>query len=240
MKSYRADYVFPVNADPIKNGVVTVDNYGKIISVNTSGYPGVGIETLKGVLCPGFINTHCHLELSHLKGKTPQGTGLVDFIIAVQKLRNAGLDEVSEAAREADQEMYDNGIVAVGDISNSAHSIPVKTASKLYYHTFIELFSFLPDRAAETFDRALKLMKQFEPMPASVAPHAPYSVSKELFRLIRDYCEDMIICLPSTIRKLRRKTSFTGTSWAGSMTFTAISVSISAILNPRHAIPCNQ
>ncbi|QJD96720.1 amidohydrolase family protein [Mucilaginibacter robiniae] len=189
MKSFRADYVFPISADPIKNGIITVDDYGKIISVDSYAKPGVQVEQLNGVLCPGFINTHCHLELSHLHNKIQQQTGLVDFIKAVQQFRNVDPAEATEAALKADQEMYDEGIVAVGDISNSALTIPIKTNSKIYYHTFIEVFSFLPERAEAVFQNALELHKQFKPLSCSITPHAPYSVSKELFRLIKNYSD---------------------------------------------------
>ncbi|MCJ8210699.1 amidohydrolase family protein [Mucilaginibacter sp. RS28] len=190
MKSYRADYVFIISADPIKNGVVTVDDSGKIVAVSTEpAHPETAIEQLSGVLCPGFINTHCHLELSHLKNKVPEGTGLIDFIKQVQWQRQADPAEVLDAMQQADEEMYNNGIVAVGDIANTGASIAVKTASKLYYHTFIELFSFLPERAEEVFEKAVSLNKSFKPLSSSISPHAPYSVSKELFRLIRNYAD---------------------------------------------------
>ncbi len=194
MKSFKADYVFPVYADPIKNGIVTVDDTGKILSVTdqntfseTSNSP---VEQLSGIICPGFVNTHCHLELSHLKGKVEPGKGLVNFIKALQKLRGVvEKNEISEAALKADNEMYQNGIVAVGDISNTDSSIPVKTASKLYYHTFVETLSFLPSKAEETFKNAVELANKFKPLSCSVTPHAPYSVSKELFKLIKTYSE---------------------------------------------------
>ncbi|MBS7566051.1 amidohydrolase family protein [Mucilaginibacter sp. Bleaf8] len=190
MKSFRADYVFPVNADPIKNGIVTVDEYGKIVSVENHAQPGIQVEQLSGVLCPGFVNTHCHVELSHLHNQTSRSTGLVNFIKEVQQFRNADTQLVAEAAARADEEMYTNGIVAVGDISNSAATIPIKATSKLKYHTFIEVFSFLPERASQAFENALQLLQQFKPLSASITPHAPYSVSKELFRLIKNYCDD--------------------------------------------------
>jgi len=187
MKSFRADYVFPINADPIKNGVVTVDDEGKILSVGTHAQSDV--VQLSGIICPGFVNTHCHVELSHLFERTTQGTGLVDFIKAIQQLRAGDDVAISDAASRADQQMFDNGIVAVGDISNSAISLPVKNNSKLYYHTFIEMFSFLPERAEETFQKALELQKQFKPLSASLTPHAPYSVSKDLFKLLKQYTD---------------------------------------------------
>jgi len=191
MKSFKADYVFPVCADPIKNGIVTVDDNGKILSVTDQNAPPVDVpvEQLSGILCPGFINTHCHLELSHLKDKVKQHTGLVNFIMDVQKFRGADSSMVLDAAQKADLDMYENGIVAVGDISNSNISIKPKTASKLYYHSFIEVFSFLPARATDTFNNALQLMNEFKPLPCSITPHAPYSVSKELFKLIQKHAE---------------------------------------------------
>jgi cytosine/adenosine deaminase-related metal-dependent hydrolase len=189
MKSFRADYVFPIISDPIKNGIVTVDDNGKILSVSTQPYPGIEPEYVDGILCPGFVNTHCHVELSHLQGQTPQGTGLVEFIKSVQQLRESNEATIIQAAAAADKQMYDNGIVAVGDISNSAHSLQVKTNSKLYYHNFIELFGFLPERAEIVFQNGLELQKQFKPMAASLVPHAPYSVSKELFKLLKNYSD---------------------------------------------------
>jgi cytosine/adenosine deaminase-related metal-dependent hydrolase len=192
MKSFKADYIFPVCTDPIKNGVITIDDAGKIISVtdqNAPPLPGVPVEHLNGVICPGFINTHCHLELSHLRDKIPLHKGLVNFIIDVQKFRDTDKSKVLAAAAEADEEMFNNGIVAVGDISNSNATIAVKKASKLYYHSFVETFSFLPAHANRVFDNTLALANEFKPLPCSVTPHAPYSVSKELFKLIRNYSD---------------------------------------------------
>jgi cytosine/adenosine deaminase-related metal-dependent hydrolase len=192
MKSFKADYVFPVCADPIKNGVVTVDDLGRIISVTDNHPPATKddpIEHLKGIICPGFINTHCHLELSHLKEKVAPGRGLINFIKDIQAVRTADNAVIVKAAEKADKEMYNNGIVAVGDISNSNASLAIKAASKIYYHTFVEAFSFLPDKAQDTFDRALALLNEFKKQPCSVTPHAPYSVSKELFKLIKKYSD---------------------------------------------------
>ncbi|WPU93517.1 amidohydrolase family protein [Mucilaginibacter sabulilitoris] len=190
MKSFRADYVFPVYADPIKNGIVTVNDQGRVIAVTDQNNPPDGpIEQLSGVICPGFVNTHCHIELSHLKDKIQPRGGLVDFIKDIQTFRDADNKQVTDAIQKADEEMYANGIVAVGDISNSNLSIPVKAASKLYYHTFVETFSFLPQNAEAIFNKAMELLSEFKPQSCSITPHAPYSVSKELFKLIRKHSD---------------------------------------------------
>ena len=189
MKSFKADYVFPVCAGPVKNGIVTVDDAGRIISVTSSNnMPNESpVETLSGIICPGFVNTHCHLELSHLGGKIEQRKGLVDFIKGVQQYRGVDSGLVTDAALRADSDMYDNGIVAVGDIANSNSTVGIKANSKLYYHTFIETFGFLPERARDVFNNAVALLNEFKPQACSITPHAPYSVSKELFRLINKY-----------------------------------------------------
>ena len=90
MKIFRADYVFPVCADPIKNGVVTVDDSGKIINVSDDiprRADPASVKQLSGIICPGFINTHCHVELSHLRDKIPMHGGLVPFIKNIQQHR---------------------------------------------------------------------------------------------------------------------------------------------------------
>ena len=190
MKSFTADYVFPVYADPIKNGVVTVDDFGKIISVSDKPLDNnPPPEKLSGIICPGFVNTHCHLELSHMLGMIPTRTGLVEFIKTITKNRGTDTGLVTAAAEKSDHDMYENGIVAVGDISNNNSTIAIKAKSKLYYHTFVEIFGFLPDRADALFEHALALKDEFKPQSVSITPHAPYSVSKELFRLIKKYAD---------------------------------------------------
>jgi cytosine/adenosine deaminase-related metal-dependent hydrolase len=192
MKSFKADYVYPVCADPVKNGIVTVDEYGKIISITNDTAPppeGSSLETLSGIIVPGFINTHCHTELSHMKDKITSGGGLISFIKDILSFRAADQGEMLAAAEAADNEMYDNGIVAVGDISNNSLTASLKRKSKLYYHTFIEILGFLPDNANELFDKALATAEDFKPLSVSITAHAPYSVSKELFKLIKQHSD---------------------------------------------------
>ncbi|TFF35752.1 amidohydrolase family protein [Mucilaginibacter psychrotolerans] len=192
MKSFRADYIYPVHADPIKNGIVTVDDAGKIIAISDvqqSDFQNIPIERLSGIIVPGFINTHCHTELSHLRDKIEPGKGLVDFIKSVQGVRHADIGEITAAAEKADAEMQENGIVAVADISNSNFTIGLKAQSKLYYHTFVEVFGFLPESAEVIFANALALADEFRPQSVSITAHAPYSVSKDLFKLIKRYSD---------------------------------------------------
>jgi cytosine/adenosine deaminase-related metal-dependent hydrolase len=189
----RADYIFPISSEPIKDGVIALHESGEILEVfvpNQISQISAPIEQHKGIIVPGFVNAHCHLELSHMLGKIPRATGLVDFIKLVISQRVADDAEVLKAMYCADLQMFENGIVAVGDISNIDLSSSIKQKSKLFYHTFIELLGFDPARAELVFQKALELKAKFAPLHASLAPHAPYSVSKQLFEFIKSYSDE--------------------------------------------------
>ncbi|MDA3778702.1 MAG: amidohydrolase family protein [Bacteroidales bacterium] len=85
--------------------------------------------------------------------------------------------------------MKNNGIVAVGDISNTNHSLQVKKESLLYYHTFVECFGLETNKAEKVFSEGLELLNEFENnnLPSSITPHAPYSNSDKLFKLLFTY-----------------------------------------------------
>jgi cytosine/adenosine deaminase-related metal-dependent hydrolase len=188
MRFITADYIFPVSSPPIKNGVIVVDDDGTIVEIK-SEMRNEKSEIFRGIICPGFINAHCHLELSHLKNKLTEGRGLPGFIKEILTLRNSSMDLIDQAMAEADEEMFRNGIVAVGDISNTNQSFTRKENSKIRYHTFIELFDLNPERTEIEFEKGLQLFTDAtnHRLPASLTPHAPYSVTQKLLKKINEY-----------------------------------------------------
>ncbi len=195
MKKLSADYICPVSSDPIKEGVIVLDDKGTILSIDQrSDHDSTSIEIHKGIIVPGFINTHCHLELSHMKGKVATGTSLIPFISSVVKFRDIPKEEILAAIDQADQEMYDNGIVAVGDISNQTDTVACKQKSKINYYTFVEMFDFLQeDWANNEFEKYLAVYNEHSNENGnkkSCVPHAPYSVSSSLFDLINKTNDD--------------------------------------------------
>lgn len=190
-KVISANRIYPVDADPIENGALVVDTDGTILNVLTAiEAEGIeGIVRYEGILVPGFINTHCHLELSHMKGLIEEKTGLPNFIKEILAQRQQPTEDILLAMKAADEEMYHNGIVAVGDISNLLLSKSVKEQSKIYYHTFVEVFGF--NRPSEPIiESGRQLKNDFLPLKASVVPHAPYSVSSILFSEIANVTQD--------------------------------------------------
>lgn len=205
MRYLQADALYPIHQLPMYDQVLIVHDDGTIegIAAEDSIDPLL-IERHTGILTPGFINTHCHLELSHLRGRFPEKTGLPGFLMNVTQKRGDAPDPdfVQQAMIDADAEMYRAGIVAVGDISNNALSFPVKSQSKLWYHTFIELFALNPARAPELIQAGNALLQEAAEyhIRASLAPHAPYSINEQLVRGIMEQC--IASGMPSTVHML--------------------------------------
>ncbi len=191
MRFITADKIFTIKTLPLEKTVIIIDENGTIIDiVDEKTIDASKIESFEGFICPGFVNTHCHLELSYLKNKIESGGGLHQFIKEVENLKKPGDEEILQAIKDADAEMLKNGIVAVGDICNTTNTFEYKTKSKLYYHNFLEIYAFDETRADAAFERGLKLQNELQnKTQSSITPHAPYSASEKLLRLMRDYTE---------------------------------------------------
>ncbi|HVW59015.1 MAG TPA: amidohydrolase family protein, partial [Puia sp.] len=213
MRKFTADYLFTGREMAPKGSILVTKDDGTVEAILPSANaedgaaaPGAemadDVEVLPGLLTPGFVNCHCHLELSHMKGILPERTGMVDFLLAVIRGRNASAggaplekDQsiILEAIAEAEESMLHNGIVAVGDICNTSHTLQQKGEGRMYYHNFIETMGFIEQTAPDRYKAALELFQDFAgaytiPIGAnSLAPHAPYSVSSRLFQLIASF-----------------------------------------------------
>ncbi len=173
--------------------VIELNPECEIIALHPAGrVAGHFVRQLKGTICPGFINAHCHLELSHLKDKIPEGGGLVEFLKNVVQLRDGFTPaEKAKALQEAVDASLRNGIVAIGDIANTTDTLPVRAEGQLHVHTFVECIGFQEQYAAPAFERSERIFEQYAEQTASriilkqsIVPHAPYSVSPALFSLI--------------------------------------------------------
>lgn len=147
---------------------------------------GENVEVIKGILSPGFINCHCHLELSHLKGGIEPGGGLVPFIMEVVAKRQAGEEVKSKAMSAALQEMWTNGISGVVDISNTGDTIELKQGSRMRWQSFIEVISLFDATAQERVQQFNAIREKFRQndLSAGLVPHAPYSISPGTFRTL--------------------------------------------------------
>ncbi len=164
----------------LRRPLVTLDDGGRILDVRTCDDPDREpfTEFHAGLLTPGFVNAHCHLELSALRGRIPEGCGFAGFARAMGEVRGLADEEERRAAiAAADAEMTRGGIVAVGDIANGEAAFDVKSAGRIAYRTFAEFFG-LRTMAADSLRPLLRHPR------TSLTPHSVYSVQDAPFRAL--------------------------------------------------------
>jgi aminodeoxyfutalosine deaminase len=174
----------------LPNGsIIIIDKASNtIIDIVQEENAGTDIQFFEGTICPAFVNAHCHIELSHLKNKIPQHTGLVGFIQEIIKQRDEDTAIIDQCITEAANELFESGTIAVGDICNTAHSLQYKQNSPMYWHNFVELSGFNPLLAEKKIAEGKILKNEFKQSQkqTTLTPHAPYSVSKLLFAAINN------------------------------------------------------
>lgn len=181
--------------------IIETDDNGTILNLYQSRNKD-GVTVYDGILMPGFVNVHCHLELSHMKGVVPEHTGLIPFLQQIPRHRNNFTEEQKLAARHAAyNELVSNGIVAVGDIANTTDTSDLRAMGKMHIHTFVEAIGFnqSPERnygfATQTYDAFAAQQGNGKLLRQSIVPHAPYSVSETFFGVIDQHQEDAIISI---------------------------------------------
>jgi aminodeoxyfutalosine deaminase len=193
---YQADKLFTGTETLDDNYVLICNTKGKVEEIIDVAEAGDDVQKLQGILSPGFVNCHCHLELSHMRGLIPEKTGLIDFVFSVVTQRHFPDEEILEAIAKAEDEMIANGIVAVGDICNNLLTLKQKQKQRLQYYNFVEASGWLPGIAEQRFLRSKQYYEAFTKVsPTSIVPHASYSVSNELWKLLTPYFQDNVVSI---------------------------------------------
>ena len=190
IRRFAAHYVFPIEGPPLRNGVVELDGQGYVRAVWEARNPDAlhSTEFHNGAIVPGFVNAHCHLELSHLRGTMPKGLGLTEFVRRVGSLRQAPPERVAQAIDQAIDELQRTGTVAVADICNTPDTIAAKRqANGLRFCNLVEVFGIGPHEAQSAYAKAKSVQASFAAQldGAQLVPHAPYSVSDALWALLQ-------------------------------------------------------
>ena len=182
IKRITASFVYTLETpEPIRNGFVEYDPAdGRIVRV---GGCEPGEEVAQGAIVPGFVNSHCHIELSHLHKKFRKGTGMAGFIDQINALRDwAGADVKARLTREWMDKMWTDGVSAMADISNDDSSFNVKASHRLYTRTFLEVFGSEPEMCDGVMEevRSLKDVADKAGIDAAPTPHSCYTMSPQL------------------------------------------------------------
>lgn len=188
MRRISAEYLYDGgSSEPLRNAYVEVADDGTVLAVGKVENPEAEPEFHKGAIVPGFVNTHCHLELSYLKGKFRKGTGMAGFIDQINEMRDtSSMEEKKVDIAFWMNEMWKRGVTAMGDISNCSDTFERKADSPMYTRTFLEVFGTEPQDCQDVIDNVLELQKTAEKygIDAAPGPHACYTMSPELLTAV--------------------------------------------------------
>ncbi len=181
MKRFAAKYVYTLNGTkPLKDAFVEVEEDGTVVR---TGLCEPGEELLDGAIVPGFVNAHCHVELSYMKGLFRKGTGMAGFIDQINALRDTfPREDKVRMLKEAMDGLWAQGVVAMADISNCDDSFAVKAAHPMYTRSFLEVFGADAGACEAVMRdvRALLAKAAGFGLDAAPTPHSCYTMSPEL------------------------------------------------------------
>ncbi len=189
MRTFSAQYIITNSGPPLKRALITTEDDGTILSIeNTDGVlkEKHSVEYHNGIIIPGFVNCHCHLELSHMKSTIAEGSGLGDFIKQVRNTRENNFENILKSAFIADSDMYNEGVDLCADICNSPDTFEIRALSKIKYINLLEVFGIDPDKAEKRMSELIELAAIADGMGLkfSMVPHSAYSTSLTLFNLL--------------------------------------------------------
>ena len=184
MKRIAAKYLYTLGSmDPVLNGFVEMEDDGTVVRTGICADPAAEPVFYDGAIAPGFVNAHCHVELSYLKGQFRKGTGMAGFIDQINEMRdNKSMEEKLHDLTVAMDSLWEQGVVAMADISNCADSFAIKARHPMYTRTFLEVFGTEPEDCDAVMEGVMKLKAVADGfgIDAAPAPHACYTMSPEL------------------------------------------------------------
>jgi cytosine/adenosine deaminase-related metal-dependent hydrolase len=129
MRAVHADAIVTGDAETLRDGAVVVDAAGIVVEVGPAAHVlprhvGAVVERVRGVVLPGLVNAHTHLELSALRGRVPGGAGFVPWVEHMIGVRAELQPEADvEAIQRAVEELVASCTVAVGEVTNSLAAV---------------------------------------------------------------------------------------------------------------------
>ena len=170
----------------LKDFVLVMDEEGMVADLLPPQEAPDDVETFGGILTPGFVNCHCHLELSHLQARIAPGTGLVAFLLSVVQQRGQHEEEKWKKITAAEAELWRGGTAAVADICNTTDAIAAKKESNMHWHNLVEVINLRDEHLEGNIGKCQSVLQehQHNNLTAVLTPHAPYSISAKTFQHI--------------------------------------------------------
>ena len=193
---YRASWVLPMVQPPMANGAVAVDG-DRITFVGAAADAPAGrvVDLGDAALMPGLVNVHTHLELTPLRHLL-EGLDFAQWIRTLTHLRRTELSDPADVrvgARIGIAEGLLRGITTYADTSDTAAPVMhALTDTGVRGVVYKEVFGPDPRQCAGALVTLRDAVRDLRALASDcvrvgVSPHAPYSVSKELFGAVATY-----------------------------------------------------
>ena len=198
VRIFHADHVLPGDSPPIADGAVVVGEHGDVLDVGAAAeilprHAGAELVRVRGVLLPGLVNAHTHIELSAMRGRVGGGRGFVGWVDALITHRHEmSPEEDAEAIDTAVDDLARSGTVAVGEVTNSLAAVSPLARRGIGGCVFHEVFG--QDRAAvlrRVGGLRAELEERVPSWPSSdlayaPAPHTLYTTHEDAVRALLD------------------------------------------------------
>ena len=178
-----------------------------------SGFDGETIDLSDCLVLPGFVNAHCHLTLSGLKGRLSKNLSFVDWVLSLIEIESDLKEEERVAAFQTGaNEMLLSGVTTLGDYLGNFEWLPHYEKIPFRQVVFLEAIGFRKEKSRETARKIKAVLKSGSPaqdrITLGVAPHAPYSVSPELFQLLYKLAKDHSVPISCHVAELEEEKEF--------------------------------
>ena len=201
--AYKSCWVLPIVSEAIENGVVVVD--GSTITLVGRDTDEAVVSAIQGArmvdlgdcaLMPGLVNTHTHLELTAFRGFL-EGLAFREWLLTLTAARRELFDEASLllSARAGIHEALRNGVTTCADTSDSAAPLEAMRDAGIRGTCFVEVFGPDPRQCSDAIHGLRARVDKYRKLDTNlvstgVSPHAPYTVSPELFKAVARYALD--------------------------------------------------
>ncbi len=188
-----------------RRGVRLQCDQGRIVAVEEIPVPGNGRFAL-----PGFVNAHCHLDLTSIRGEELPRADFARWVEAmVDRRRKLGPDQLCAAVKSGMRELLESGTVAVGDIDSTGASAAVLRQGPLQGVVFHEIIGALSEEGwGALHEQLLAQANDRAGVRPGLSPHAPFSTPEGSFRRCLRLASELDLPVATHLAETREEIEF--------------------------------